>query len=84
MEKFALIRAKLNAVRMGHGMDRTPPAECLLEDTLKELEKLEADFHTLCREVASLSIDHHSKAFATSHEFDQMCDRRGVEFPEIY
>lgn len=84
MNPFALIRAKLQAIRMGHGTDRRPAAECLLEDTLKELEALEADLHTLCREIASLSINHHSKAYATSHEFDKMLDRRGVVLPEIY
>ena len=54
-----------------------------LRDTLDALEQLEVDFHTLCREVASLSIDHFSKAYATSPEFDQMLDRRGVVLPVL-
>lgn len=54
-----------------------------LRETLDALVQLEADFHTLCREVASLSIDHFSKAYATSPEFDQMLDRRGVVLPVL-
>jgi hypothetical protein len=54
-----------------------------LRDTLDALVQLEADLHTLCREVASLSIDHFSKAYATSPEFDQMMDRRGVVLPDL-
>lgn len=55
----------------------------ILDQTVAELERREADFHTLCREVASLSIDHFSKQYATSPEFDRMLDRRGVVLPEI-
>jgi hypothetical protein len=83
MEKFKQIRAKLYALRMGHGTDRRPPEEHLLEDTLKELEALEADFRTICREVAILSTDYHSKTYATSREFDEACDRRGVVLPDL-
>lgn len=57
--------------------------EVQLMDTLEALDQLEADFAALCREVASLSIDHNTKKFTLSSEFDQMAERRGIELPEI-
>lgn len=83
MDKFNQLRAKLKALSMGHGSDRRPGADCILEKTLEELASIESAVHTLCREVASLSIDHHSKAYATTPEFDQMCEALGVQIPEI-
>lgn len=61
------------------------PEDCRdeLRDTLDALVRLEEDLHTLCREIASLSIDHFSKAYSTTPEFDAMVDRRGVVLPLI-
>lgn len=76
MTTFAKIRDGIEI----HGTD---PNRDLLVMTLFLLDELEADFHTLCREVASLSIDHMSKSYATTPEFDAMLDRRGVVLPVI-
>jgi hypothetical protein len=64
-------------------MHPTLPSRGALIDTLTLLAEMEADFHTLCLEVASLSIDHMSKSYATTPEFDRMLDRRGVVLPVL-
>lgn len=74
--KFADIKYRVG------GMEGTDCRQELYE-TLEELIRFEADFATLCREVASLSVDHNIKSFALSPEFDRMMDARGIELPEI-
>lgn len=54
-----------------------------LRDTLDALAQLEADFATVCREVAILSTDYTSKRYSTTREFDRVLDDRGIVIPDI-
>lgn len=83
MTAFQEIQAKLLKAKVDLNGGPVPSAAEIIDEMLAELASLEADFHTLCREVASLSIDHFSKAYATTPEFDQMLDRRGVVLPVL-
>lgn len=74
--KFADIKYRVG------GMNHTDCRQELFE-TLEELIRFESDFATLCREVASISIDHGTKSFVLSSDFERMLESRRIELPEI-